>query len=124
MNRFFGIGTRTPTNAVLSRLRRLYTGPGIKVRTPKNVLEERKSLENVETFENVRDAYFGDPENINRIKLENFILPVFNLTCIDVTDIQGARTIVWEHENGTVYHQDCSTVIPGHPGASIIYQVV
>ena len=94
---------------------------GIRVRTPKNLLDSRSRLDNVNTVASENDAESG---KVNRVRVDNFILPISRLRCKEVTDIEECRTIVWEHDDGTIYHQDCTTPIPGHPGKSIIYKVV
>ena len=54
---------------------------------------------------------------------DSFILPVLQCECLEVVDINGARTIVWKDKDGTVYHQDCSVMYPGNPGRSDFYVV-
>lgn len=63
------------------------------------------------------------PEPKRTLLFPSFVLDHFNCECVDVTDIEGARTIVWKHNDGTIYHQDCSVVHPGNPGRSDFYIV-
>lgn len=62
---------------------------------------------------------------MKRVKMENnFIVPVLDCKCVEVTEIERARTIVWEHPDGTIYHQDCTTPHPNGVGSSFVYKVI
>lgn len=62
--------------------------------------------------------------NSDNRKEIDFPIPILGSKVLAVTDIDGARTIVYQAEDGTIYHQDCSTPHPKGVGYSYCYVVV